>query len=96
MRTLPQTQELCALATRVVWWKPAADALAWPEQLAAYALTYGSHGDVELLRRYISDSELLEAIDRAGAGIIDARSWSYWNLRLGRYPPPPLPERRLG
>src|SRR3982074_555836 len=29
-------------------------------------------------------------------GIIDPRSWDYWNSKMGRYPPPPLPVRRFG
>jgi len=27
---------------------------------------------------------------------IDPRSWAYWNSKMGRYPPPPLPSRRFG
>src|SRR5260370_42366679 len=37
-----------------------------------------------------------EALDNAPAGIVDPRSWAYWNLRLGRYPAAPLPRRQLG
>jgi hypothetical protein len=25
--------------------------------------------------------------------LIDSRSWAYWNVELGRFPPPPLPKR---
>jgi hypothetical protein len=28
-------------------------------------------------------------------GIIDPRSWAYWNLKLGRDPTPPMPARRF-
>jgi hypothetical protein len=28
--------------------------------------------------------------------IIDPRSWAYWNSKMGRYPAPPLPQRRFG
>ena len=49
-----------------------------------------------MIRRYVSDADIREALDRAPAGIIDPRSWAYWNSKLGRYPAPPLPGRRLG
>jgi hypothetical protein len=51
---------------------------------------------MKMLRRYVSDDEFREALDKAPPGIIDPRSWSYWNNKMGRYPPPPLPRRRFG
>jgi hypothetical protein len=49
-----------------------------------------------LLLDHIGEDGLREAIDNAPPGIIDARSWSYWNAKIGRFPAPPLPRRRLG
>jgi hypothetical protein len=49
-----------------------------------------------VLRRYVSDADFREALDKAPPGIIDPRSWAYWNARMGRYPAPPLPMRQLG
>ena len=40
--------------------------------------------------------DLREARDHAPPGIIDPRSSAYWNSRLGRYPAPSPPTRRLG
>ena len=37
-----------------------------------------------------------QALDHAPPAIIDPRSWAYWNSKMGRYPPPPLPVRRFG
>jgi hypothetical protein len=51
---------------------------------------------MRLIRQYVSDDDFREALDRAPAGIIDPRSWAYWNSKMGRYPAPPLPKRRLG
>jgi hypothetical protein len=62
----------------------------------AYAMTYSMHEQMRVLRRYVSDDDFREALDRAPPGIIDARSWAYWNSKMGRYPPPPLPVRRFG
>lgn len=93
MKTLPLTPEVRAIAERVVWWEPAEQALGDPVRFIAYAMTYGDHADMKVIRRQLSEDDLHEALDRAPAGIFDARSWAYWNLRLGRYPAPPMPER---
>lgn len=96
MRPIPATEETKAVARRVLWFEPPEQALADPVRLLAYAMTYGTHEDMRTLRRHITDEEIREALDRAPPGIIDARSWSYWNLMAGRSPPPPRPKRALG
>jgi hypothetical protein len=58
-------------------------------------MTYGDHKDMKAIRRHLSDSDLREALKNAPAGIFYARSWAYWNLKMGRYPTPPMPERRI-
>jgi hypothetical protein len=62
----------------------------------AYAMTYARHEDMRVIREYVSDADFREALDRAPPGIIDPRSWAYWNSKMGRYPPPPLPKRHFG
>ena len=37
--------------------------------------------DMKLLRRYVSDEDFREALDKAPPGIIDPRSWAYWNSK---------------
>jgi hypothetical protein len=93
MKSLPLTPELENVARNTVWFKSPAEALGDPFHFVAHVLTFGTYEDVVILRRYISDSELREAIDHAPPGIFDPRSWSYWNLKIGRYPPPPMPIR---
>lgn len=93
MRPLPNTPELHAVARRMVWFQDADEALGDPLHLIAHVLTYGTYGDVTVLRRYVSDDELRCAVENAPPGIFDARSWAYWNLKIGRYPAPPLPSR---
>ena len=96
MRPLPDVPELHALARRVVWFKPPGDALAMPVHFIAHVLTYGTHDDVSALRRFVADDDLREALASAPPGVFDDRSWAYWHLKLGRYPPPPLPTRVPG
>lgn len=55
MHPLPDVPELHALSRRVVWFKSPHDAIAMPEHFVAHALTYGTHEDVSVLRRLVSD-----------------------------------------
>jgi len=93
MNVIPVTPITLELARRVIWFEPPEQALSDPIRFMAYAMTYGRHEDMREIRRYLSDDDIREALDRAPAGIIDRRSWAYWNARMGRYPAPPLPVR---
>lgn len=93
MKPIPLTPEVEAIAKRIVWFEPPEQAVADPIRFLAFAMTYGNHADMEILKQHVSESELLEAITHAPPGVFDERSWAYWNLMLGRYPAPPLPER---
>jgi hypothetical protein len=93
MRPIPQTPELLALARRIVWFEPPEDALADPVRFLAYLMTYGTTEDVAEARQHFTDADFKEAIENAPPGIMDARSWAYWNLMAGYYPPPPMPRR---
>lgn len=95
MNPIPLNAETEAVARRIVWFEAPAAALADPIRFMAYAMASATHEDMEVLRRYVSDEDLREALDKAPPGIIDPRSWAYWNSRMGRWPPPPLPRRRL-
>ena len=95
MKRLVLTPRLRDIARRVVWFEPAEQAIADPTRFVAYAMTYGTDDAMAVVREQLSDDELREALRRAPPGIFDARSWAYWNVKLGRYPVPPMPKRRL-
>jgi len=95
VKPIPLTPETARIARRIVWFEKPADALSDPVRFLAYAMARATHEDIQVLRRYVSRQDFIEALDRAPPGIIDARSWAYWNLLAGRYPPPPLPTRQL-
>ncbi len=95
MHPLPDVPELHALARRVVWFKPPSEAIAMPVHFIAHVLTYGTHEDVSVLRRFVPDDDLREALASAPPGVFDDRSWAYWHLKLGCYPAPPLPARTI-
>jgi hypothetical protein len=79
----------------VIWFESPEVAVAEPIRFLAYVMTYGSHSDMKTVRQYVSDEELQDALIHAPPGIFDPRSWAYWNLMMGRYPAPPLPERKF-
>ena len=93
MIKLPHTPDLETVARNTVWFKVPATALDDPFHLVAHVLTYGMHEDVRVLRGYLSDDDLREALDHAPPGIFDPRSWAYWNLKFERDPTTPLPQR---
>lgn len=88
----PQTE---AVARRVIWFEPPAQALADPIRFMADVMAHATPSDLRALRPYVSEADFQEAWDYAPPGIIDRRSWAYWNRRAGRFPTPPMPVRRF-
>ena len=95
MNTLPLTPEIAAVSRRVIWFEEPEQAIAGPARFVAYAMTYGTHEDMAVIRRHLSEEDLREALSQSPPGIFDGRSWAYWNLKLGHYPTPPMPQRDL-
>ncbi|MDP9014162.1 MAG: hypothetical protein M3O41_16190 [Pseudomonadota bacterium] len=93
MKPIPATPKMLGIVPRIVWFESPERALADPVRFMAYAMTYARHEDMKVIREYVSDQDFREALDRAPPGIIDPRSWAFWNSKMGRYPPPPLPKR---
>jgi len=95
MKPFPATADFLHAAKRIIWFKPPEEALANPIELMAYAMKASTDEDMGLLLEHAGRKGFIEAIDHAPAGIIDARSWAYWNARIGRYPTPPMPRRAV-
>ena len=95
MRPLPPVPDLLALAERTVWFEEPEPSLSPAERFIASILTWGTPEDVKVLRRYVDDDSLLEALGHAAPGVFDGPSWAYWNPKMGRYPAPPAPKRRF-
>lgn len=96
MRAIPLTPKTAEAARRIIWFEEPENALADPVRFMAYAMTYARHEDMRVIRQYVSDDDFRQALDGAPPGIIDPRSWAYWNLLMGRFPAPPLPKRTFG
>jgi hypothetical protein len=95
MKKLPATPELLNVARRVVWYQSPEATLADPVRFLAHVMTYGTIEDLAAVRLVVGLDAFRIALDAAPAGIFDARSWAYWNLRCGRQPAPPMPARAL-
>lgn len=95
MQSLSVTEDLATVARRVIWFEQPREALANPVRFATYAMPYGTHEDMRVLRRYLSDDDLREVLRRAPPGIFDGRSWAYWNLKFGGDPATPFPRREF-
>jgi hypothetical protein len=95
MTPLPRNDDLLKVAPNVIWFEPPERALADPIRFLAYLMTYGTIEDIAVVRRYLGLDDFREALEQAPPGIIDARSWAYWNIMTGRCPVPPLPQRRI-
>ncbi len=86
MNAIPITLLTFDLARRIICFESPEQALAEPIRFMAYAMIYARHEGMRIIRRSISDDDMREALDHAPPGIIDPRSWAYWNSKLGRYP----------
>ena len=95
MSAVPMSHDIERVARRLFWWRPPAEALQDTRRFIAQVMTYGSLEDVVTARRYFPRNEFEAVLDNPPAGVFDDRSWNYWNLLYGRYPPAPMPKRRL-
>lgn len=82
------------LAAKYVWWQTPEVTLARRHHFLCQLMTLGTAPDVRAVRRILGDAALIDALDHAPPGLMDAKSWNFWHLVFGR-PVPPLPERPL-
>lgn len=83
------------IARRLFWWKDPGEALADQGRFLAQAMTFATLEDMSYLRSVFDDEQLVDALTHAPAGVFDRRSWTFWHVKLGLKPVPPLPTRRL-
>ncbi len=95
--TRTEHQLLEKLAARYIWWKPAAEAVLYPQRVAAQVMDIADYEDVQRLVHGLSPDELRAVLQAAEAGQFTDRSWHYWHYRLGLAKDsrdvPPLPVR---
>jgi len=94
-RTPAQDARLRELARKLIWWKDPVAALADERRFLAQAMTDADLADMAYLRDVYGDDALRDVLAHPPPGVFDRRSWSYWHVKLGIEPVPPLPRRRL-
>jgi hypothetical protein len=95
MKGLTQIPALRKVAKQIIWFEPPAISLRNVKRFLIYAMEYATTPELKVLRRYFSESEMRAALDAPLPGIMSERSWAYWNAMFGRYPPPPMPKRKI-
>jgi hypothetical protein len=93
MKPLPLAADLLDVARHVIWFEPPEQALADPIRFLAYLMTYGTIEEIVVVEQYVAPDDFREALEHAPPGIMDERSWAYWNVMTGRHPVPPMPRR---
>jgi hypothetical protein len=93
MRPLPHNADLLGVAPRVIWFEPPERALADPVRFLTYLMTYATPDEIAVVRRHVPLDDFRAALEQAPPGIMDERSWAYWNIMTGRDPVPPMPRR---
>jgi len=88
-------EALEAVARRLFWWLSPAQALANPLRFAAQVMTYGNWEDVQISVAILGEDVFRQALANPPAGVFDGRSWSFWHVRFGIKPVPPIPTRKL-
>jgi len=89
------TPELLDVASCVVWFKPPEETLGNKIHFLCYLMQYGLPEDILTTQKYYSTEDFKEALDNAYPGILDKRSWAYWNLIIFGTPDKPMPKRRF-
>lgn len=89
------TPEILEIARRVVWFQPPEETLYDKIQFLCYLMQYGSIEDICTTQIYYTTDDFQEVLENAYPGIMDKRSWAYWNLVIFGTPDKPMPKRRL-
>jgi hypothetical protein len=93
MKPLPHDADLLRVAQHVIWFEPPEKAIADPVRFLVYLMTYGTAEEIEVVRRHLDLDDFRAALEQAPPGVMDERSWAYWNVMTGRDPIPPMPQR---
>jgi len=77
------TDQLKRIAAELIWWQPAEVSLAQPRRLLAQVMALGTWQEVQTVGGAFGWDAFRDALGNAPAGVLDARSWSYWHAFFG-------------
>jgi hypothetical protein len=95
MTAHPNTKEFHELAARVICFEPPEQALRDVSRFMAFAFRQLTHDVMQKLRAKLNDDDLRNALANTPPGIIDPRSWSYWQVIVGIFSTPRLTKRNF-
>ena len=87
--------DLEQVASRLFWWKSAAEALADPGRFLAQVMVYGTPEDLAVARKHFPENAFRQVLADPPPGLFDPRSWAYWHVLLGVEATSEPPRRRL-
>ena len=93
IKSIDKSPEMMVIARRLMWSEEPGDALEMPSLFLAHVMVNGLLEDVLKVEEAVGIEAFADVLRSAPAGVFDPRSWSYWHLKCGLWPPPPLPER---
>jgi hypothetical protein len=73
---MSHSDDLLAAAKRIFLFGTPGEALEFPKRFLAYAMTYASDEDIEILRKYFTDDDFKATLNDPAPGIFDRSSWA--------------------
>ena len=95
MFKIPITDETKKIAANLVWFKTPESALNDTYTFLAYLMKNGTLPEVTTMKKLLGMEAFEEVLSHMPLGIMDKRSWVYWNTVLNKSPDTPLPQRDL-
>jgi len=89
---ISQTPETLAVAFRLFCGQDALAVLADKSRFLAAVMAFGERADRLMLRDVADLDDYREALRKAPPGLFNPMTWTYWNLKCGIDPVPPLPK----
>lgn len=86
-------EELLKVASRVIWFKPPYEGLKDPIYFLCYVMQFAVTEDILIVKKYFNEENFKIALNKAYPGILDKRSWAYWNLKILHTQNRPMPQR---
>jgi len=98
MIKIPITNETKKIAANLIWFKTPEEAINDTYTFMAYLMKNGTVSEVATIKKHLEVKVMTafeETLSHMPPGIMDKRSWVYWNTLFNRSPNTPLPQRNL-
>ena len=86
---------LLEIARRVKWFDAPEQTLAHEADFLCRVMAFATFEDAVVVEHTYGRGQMIAALRSAAPGVIDARSWAYWHLRLGLGRAGAMPRRRF-